>query len=36
VERTDGEGVLRSGLPLTRALAEAGFHATPKGLRIRA
>ncbi len=36
VERADGEGVLRSGLPLARALAEAGFHATPKGLRIRA
>jgi ATP-dependent helicase Lhr and Lhr-like helicase len=36
VERADGEGVLRAEHPLAAALAAAGFHATPKGLRIRA
>jgi ATP-dependent Lhr-like helicase len=36
VERADGEGVLRADHPLAAALAAAGFHATPKGLRIRA
>jgi ATP-dependent Lhr-like helicase len=36
VERADGEGLLRAGHPLAMALAAAGFHATPKGLRIRA
>ena len=36
VERADGEGVLRADHPLATALAAAGFHATPKGLRIRA
>ena len=35
VEKTDGESVLRSDHPLTRALAAAGFHATPRGLRLR-
>jgi ATP-dependent Lhr-like helicase len=34
VERADGTGVLDS--PLGRALEEAGFHATPRGLRLRA
>jgi ATP-dependent Lhr-like helicase len=33
VERTDGEEALSS--PLGRALEEAGFHATPQGLRLR-
>ena len=35
VEKTDGASVLRSDHPLTHALAEAGFHATPRGLRLR-
>ncbi len=35
VERADGEGVLGADLPLTRALTTAGFHATPRGLRMR-
>ncbi|MEI2732515.1 MAG: ATP-dependent helicase [Dermatophilaceae bacterium] len=35
VERTDGERVLGSDHPLAQALARAGFHATPKGLRLR-
>jgi ATP-dependent Lhr-like helicase len=34
VERADGVGVLNS--PLGLALEEAGFHATPRGLRLRA
>jgi ATP-dependent Lhr-like helicase len=34
VERADGVGVLNS--PLGQALEEAGFHATPRGLRLRA
>jgi ATP-dependent Lhr-like helicase len=34
VERADGAGVLDS--PLGRVLEEAGFHATPRGLRLRA
>lgn len=34
VERADGEGVL--GGPVGAALAAAGFHATPRGLRLRA
>jgi ATP-dependent Lhr-like helicase len=34
VERADGSRVLDS--PLGRALEEAGFHATPRGLRLRA
>src|SRR5690606_11323174 len=38
VERTDGTGVLQPGEPgpVAAALARAGFHATPKGLRLRA
>jgi ATP-dependent Lhr-like helicase len=35
VERADGAGVLRGDHPLAAALAAAGFHATPRGLRIR-
>lgn len=35
VRRTDGEGVMGSNRPLVSALAEAGFHLTPRGLRIR-
>ena len=35
VERTDGAQVLGSGHPLEEALARAGFHATPRGLRLR-
>ncbi|WP_127359492.1 ATP-dependent helicase [Actinacidiphila soli] len=34
VERTNGESALTS--PLGRALEAAGFHATPRGLRLRA
>jgi ATP-dependent Lhr-like helicase len=33
VERTNGEPALTS--PLGRALEAAGFHATPRGLRLR-
>ena len=36
VERADGEGVLSGEHPLARALAAAGFHTTPRGLRLRA
>jgi ATP-dependent Lhr-like helicase len=36
VERADGAGVLRADHPLAAALSAAGFHATPRGLRIRA
>jgi ATP-dependent Lhr-like helicase len=36
VERADGEGLLAADHPLATALATAGFHATPRGLRIRA
>jgi ATP-dependent Lhr-like helicase len=35
VERADGAGVLTAGHPLARALTAAGFHPTPRGLRIR-
>jgi ATP-dependent Lhr-like helicase len=35
VERADGGAVLGSDHPLATALAEAGFHATPRGLRLR-
>ncbi len=35
VEKTDGAQVLGSGHPLEDALARAGFHATPRGLRLR-
>ncbi len=36
VERADGESVLAPESPLGAALAAAGFHATPRGLRLRA
>jgi ATP-dependent Lhr-like helicase len=36
VERADGAGLLAADHPLAMALASAGFHATPRGLRIRA
>ena len=35
VEKADGGAVLGSDHPLAAALAEAGFHATPRGLRLR-
>jgi ATP-dependent Lhr-like helicase len=35
VEKADGDAVLGSGHPLAQALAQAGFHATPRGLRLR-
>jgi ATP-dependent helicase Lhr and Lhr-like helicase len=35
VERADGEGVLGSDQPLAQALERSGFHATPRGLRLR-
>ncbi|HEX5427015.1 MAG TPA: ATP-dependent helicase [Pedococcus sp.] len=35
VEKADGDAVLGSDHPLARALAHAGFHATPRGLRLR-
>jgi ATP-dependent Lhr-like helicase len=35
VEKADGGAVLGSDHPLARALAGAGFHATPRGLRLR-
>jgi ATP-dependent Lhr-like helicase len=35
VERADGAAVLGSGHPLITALAGAGFHTTPRGLRLR-
>ncbi len=35
VRRADGETVLGSDRPLVTALAEGGFHLTPRGLRIR-
>ena len=36
VERADGTGVLSGDSPLATALERAGFHATPRGLRLRA
>jgi ATP-dependent helicase Lhr and Lhr-like helicase len=36
VERADGTGVLTGDSALARALEQAGFHATPRGLRLRA
>jgi ATP-dependent Lhr-like helicase len=36
VERADGAGVLSGDTALARALERAGFHATPRGLRLRA
>jgi ATP-dependent Lhr-like helicase len=35
VERADGAGLLGSGHPMVAALEAAGFHATPRGLRLR-
>ena len=35
VEKADGGSVLGSDHPLAAALAEAGFHTTPRGLRLR-
>jgi ATP-dependent helicase Lhr and Lhr-like helicase len=35
VERADGAGVLGSEQPLAQALERSGFHATPRGLRLR-
>ena len=35
VEKADGSSVLRPDHPLATALAGAGFHATPRGLRLR-
>ena len=35
VQRADGEGVLGGDHPLTAALTQAGFHTTPRGLRLR-
>ena len=35
VERADGDAMLSTDHPLRAALAEAGFHLTPRGLRIR-
>jgi ATP-dependent helicase Lhr and Lhr-like helicase len=35
VEKADGDAVLGSDHPLALALAHAGFHATPRGLRLR-
>jgi ATP-dependent Lhr-like helicase len=35
VEKADGASVLRPDHPLATALARAGFHATPRGLRLR-
>jgi ATP-dependent Lhr-like helicase len=37
VERADGAGLLSSGpaSPVADALRQAGFHATPRGLRLR-
>jgi ATP-dependent Lhr-like helicase len=35
VEKADGASVLRSDHPLVQALSQAGFHMTPRGLRLR-
>jgi ATP-dependent Lhr-like helicase len=35
VESIDGAPALGSDHPLAQALLEAGFHTTPKGLRLR-
>jgi ATP-dependent Lhr-like helicase len=35
VEKADGASVLGSGHPLVEALSRAGFHMTPRGLRLR-
>jgi ATP-dependent Lhr-like helicase len=36
VERADGETLLSADLPLAQAFKAAGFHATSRGLRLRA
>ena len=36
MSKADGADLLGSGSPLVSALLAAGFHMTPKGLRIRA
>jgi ATP-dependent helicase Lhr and Lhr-like helicase len=35
VEKADGASLLGSGHPLVQALSNAGFHMTPRGLRLR-
>lgn len=35
VEKADGASILGSGHPLVTALSQAGFHMTPRGLRLR-
>ena len=35
VEKADGAAILGSDHPLITALAGAGFHTTPRGLRLR-
>jgi ATP-dependent Lhr-like helicase len=35
VEKADGASVLGSDHPLVQALSQAGFHMTPRGLRLR-
>lgn len=35
VEKADGASVVGSDQPLATALGGAGFHATPRGLRLR-
>lgn len=35
VERADGQQVLGSGHPVVAALSAAGFHMSPRGLRLR-
>ena len=35
VEKADGASLLGSGHPLVQALSQAGFHMTPRGLRLR-
>ena len=35
VEKADGGQVLGSGHPVVAALEDAGFHLTPRGLRLR-
>ncbi|MBC9820735.1 ATP-dependent helicase [Terrabacter sp. MAHUQ-38] len=35
VEKADGASLLGSGHPLVEALSQAGFHMTPRGLRLR-
>ena len=35
VEKADGDRLLGSNHPLVTALQDAGFHMTPRGLRLR-